>query len=296
MKKFYLVILIVILLSNVAISEEIKPGWKIKGDFALNFSQTSFTDWAAGGDNSLTGNSFLSYSANYKRNKMSWENSIDLGIGYMRQGEAKFFKTDDRIAFASKYGQSAFEHWHYSALVSFRTQFAEGLRSIADDTKVSDFMAPGYLTISIGMDYKPNDNLTVLISPLAGRQTYVLDEELANQGAFGVKPGKNIRNEFGGFIKIQYSLDIMENINLKTNMELFSNYLEKPQNLNLNWENILSMKINSYISANIHLTMIYDDDIKIAYDSTGDGEKDKMGPRLQIRNIMGVGFTYRFAK
>lgn len=300
MKKIIIIIISIIFISGIAISQDEvetkseKGTWKTKGNIALNANQTSFTNWAAGGDNSLSGNTFLNYSANYKKEKTTWDNSIELGIGYMKQGESDFYKNDDRIVLSSKYGRYAFEHWYYSGLVSFRSQFAEGYKSLTDNTKVSNFLAPAYVTISIGMDYKPNDNLTVLISPLAGRSTFVMDTLLSNAGSYGVSPGNSVRHEFGGFVKVEYSLDIMENINYKTKLELFSNYLEKPQNIDMNWDHILNMKINSYISANIHLTMIYDDDIMISYDSTGDGINNKKGPKLQLRNILGVGFSYKF--
>ncbi len=293
---YYMRIFILLILASILSSGNLfaQGGWDTKGDVALNASQTSFTNWATGGDNSITGNSFLNYSANFKRYKMTWDNSINLGIGYMKQGEAIFFKTDDRIAFSSKYGREAFEHWYYTGLIGFRSQFAEGYKSIADSTKVSNFMAPGYITVSIGMDYKPVDNLTILMSPVAGRTTFVMDTTLSNQGAYGVLPGENIRYEFGGIVKIEYLLNIMENVSYKTSLELFSNYLKKPQNINMNWDHVVSLKINNFISANIHLTMIYDDDIKISYDSTGDGINDKKGPKLQLRNIMGIGLGYRF--
>ncbi len=299
MKKLGLILMVSLFVSALAFADEPetdsnKGVWKTKGNFAINASQTSFTNWAAGGDNSITGNSFLNYSANYKKNQMTWDNTIDLGIGYMKQGESSFYKNDDRIALSSKYGRYAFEHWYYSGLVSFRSQFAEGLKSIADDTRVSNFMAPAYITISIGMDFKPNDNLTVLMSPLAGRTTFVLDTLLSNQGAYGVTPRENIRNEFGGFVKIEYSLNLMENVAYKTNLELFSNYLDKPQNIDVNWDNSINLKINTFLSANIRLTMIYDDDIHISYDSNNDGILDKKGPKLQLRNIFGVGLSYKF--
>jgi hypothetical protein len=299
MKRLSILLLISLMVSVYVYAEEPeadtdKGVWKTKGNFAINASQTSFTNWAAGGDNSITGNSFFNYSANYKKNQMTWDNTIDLGIGYMKQGESSFFKNDDRIALSSKYGRYAFEHWYYSGLVSFRSQFAEGLKSIADDTRVSNFMAPAYITISIGMDFKPNDNLTVLMSPLAGRTTFVLDTLLSNQGAYGVTAGENIRNEFGGFIKVEYSVDLMENVGYKTNLELFSNYLDKPQNIDVNWDNSINLKINAFLSANIRLTMIYDDDIHISYDSNDDGILDRKGPKLQLRNIFGVGLTYKF--
>lgn len=298
MKKIKLLILFISTFGLVAIGSEEQTEekatdgvWKTKGSFAINASQTTFSNWAAGGMNSVAGNSFFNYTANFKRNKMSWDNSVDLGIGYIKQGDEKFFKNDDRIVLSSKYGRYAFEHFYYSGLLSFRSQFTDGYKSITDDTRVSSFLAPAYITVSIGMDYKPNDNFSLLISPLAGRTTIVRDSLLSAAGAFGVTPGKNVRYEFGGVMKIDFKWDIMENISYRTTMELFSNYLEKPQNIDVNWDNVLNMKINSYFSANIRSTLIYDDDIKIQYDPDN---PDKKGPRLQMRNIFGIGLTFNF--
>jgi len=179
-------------------------------------------------------------------------------------------------------------------LISFKSQFDQGFKTVADTVRISNFLAPAYLNISIGMDYKPNDKFTLFISPVSGKITFVMDSLLSSQGAYGVNIGENVRYEFGGFVKAQYKVDLMKNISYTTKLELFSNYLKNPQNIDVNWENLINMKINSFFSANLHLTMLYDDDIKIKYDSDNDGIDDREGAKLQLKQLFGIGITYKF--
>ena len=270
--------------------------WKKGGVASLNASQVSFTNWAAGGENSLSGSSFFNLFANYKKDRTTWDNTLDLGYGMMKMGfgeESLYFKTDDKMDFSSKYGQYAFEHWYYSALLGFKSQFAEGYKKASDTIRISNLLAPAYLTISLGMDYKPNDNFSVLLSPFTGKTTFVNDTMLSNAGAFGVLPGELVRFEFGGYIKAQLKLNIMENISLVSKLDLFSNYLESPQNIDVNFENLITFKINDFFAANLHLTMLYDDDIKMQIDRDGDGITEGPGSRLQIKQLFGVGITYK---
>jgi hypothetical protein len=298
MKKIILVACIVSIgIASTAQTDTTKQNWKIGGAMAFNASQISFTNWAAGGQNSIAANSFVHLFANYKKNRMTWDNTLDLGYGKMRQGNADntvWYKTDDKIDFSSKYGQYAFKHWYYSGLVSFKSQFDEGYKNVTDTLRISNFLAPGYLSVSIGMDYKPNDNFTLFISPLSGKITLVYDDLLSAAGAFGVTAGENIRAEFGGYVKMQYKVELMKNITYTTKLDLFSNYIVKPENIDVNWENLITMKINSWFSANIHYTMLYDDDVKIAWDSNDDGINDRFGARLQIKQLLGIGLTYKF--
>ncbi|HKL38369.1 MAG TPA: hypothetical protein VJ876_05690, partial [Bacteroidales bacterium] len=155
--------------------------------------------------------------------------------------------------------------------------------------QISDFMAPAYSLLSLGMDYKPNDAFSLMISPLTGKTTYVLDDSLSNQGAFGVDPGEKIRNELGGFVKLTYNKDIWENVTFNTKLDLFSNYLENPENIDISWEVLISMKVNDYLSANINTQLIYDDNIHYI-----NKEGQDMGPRIQFKEVFGAGFTYKF--
>ena len=282
-------------------------GWKGGGTIAINLTQVSLTNWAAGGQNSVSANGLLSLFANYKKGKSMWENYLDIGYGSIKQGkDANWWKTDDKIDFTSKYGQKAFSNWYYAGLLNFKTQMTEGYNYPDDSTKISGLLSPGYLLGAIGLDYKPSDNFTAFFAVFTAKVTFVNDQTLADAGAFGVDPatydlagnlltaGKNVRSEFGGYIRLFYKKDLMENIGLQTKLDLFSNYLETPQNIDISWEVLISMKINKYISATLSTHLLYDNDIDIAVDTNNDGITDKVGPRTQFKEVFGVGFSYKF--
>jgi len=267
-------------------SADTTDGWKKGGLVSLNLTQASFTNWAAGGENSVSVLGILSLYANLKKGNNIWENSLDIGYGLMKQASYnKFRKTDDKLEFNSKYGLKASKNWYYSALVNFRTQFSPGYNYPDDSTKISNFLAPAYLLAGIGMDYAP---------------------DLANFGAFGVDaaefddlgnmvtPGKKTKTEFGAYIRGIYKVDIMKNIFFQTKLELFSNYLENPQNIDVNWENLISMTVNKWISVDFTTQLIYDDDIMIMVDSNDDGVFDSAGPRTQFKETLMVGVSYKF--
>lgn len=293
-------ILFIAILSFASISmygqenTEISSNWKRGGLVSVNFSQVALHNWAAGGENTISGVSFVNLFANYKKNKMTWDNTVDLGYGLMKQGDNGLIKSDDKIEIASKYGQYAFEKWYYTGLLNFKTQFAPGFQKPTDLNKISDFMAPAYLNIAIGMDFKPNDNFTLFLSPVTGKITIVNSPYLSGLGAYGITPGESIRYEFGGYIKVAYKVDIMENVNFQTKLDLFSNYFHNPGNIDINWESMLAFKVNDFLSANIFFMMIYDDDIKIAIDTDDDGIADKSGPRAQMKEMFGLGLSYKF--
>ncbi len=290
------VFLSVLAYTSNAQDKDTSKNWTNGGVISLNASQVSFTNWAAGGENSISANGFLNLFSNYKKGKTTWDNTLDLGFGMMKQGfdeESTYYKTDDKIELSSKYGRYAFEHWYYTGLVSFKTQFADGFKSIKDTTKISAFLSPGYLNISIGMDYKPNDKFTLYMSPLSGKTTFVRDTMLSNAGAYGVTPGENVRYEFGGYIKAQFKANLADNITYVTKLDLFSNYLEKPQNIDVNWDNLVTFKINEFFAANVHLTMLYDDDTKVSVDRDGDGVYDGKSAKIQLKQLFGIGITYK---
>lgn len=266
--------------------------WKMGGVNSLTFSQVSFTNWASGGENSYTLNGLINLHANYKEGRNSWENSLDLGYGVVKQASRGVRKSDDRLELMSKYGYKTTSNWYYSASLNFKTQFAKGFKYNEEEgtkRQISDFMAPGYSLLSLGMDYKPNDAFSLMISPITGKTTYVLDDSLSNQGAFGVDPGEKTRSELGGFVKLTYNKDIWDNVTLNTKLDLFSNYLENPENVDINWEVLISMKVNEYLSANINTQLIYDDNIHYI-----NKEGEDMGPRIQFKEVFGAGFTYKF--
>ncbi len=281
-------------------------GWHTGGMISLNFSQTSLVNWAAGGQNSIAGNGLIGLFANYQKKKMTWDNSLDIGYGMLRQGKDDVRKTDDKIDFLSKYGRRASRDWYFAGLLSFKTQMTSGYNYPNDSVYISQFLAPAYTLFALGMDYKPTDNLTLFISPITGKFTFVQDDSLANVGAFGVTPaeydnlgnlitaGKKSRAEIGGYLRFLYKKDVFENVAFQTKLDLFSNYLNNPQNIDINWEVLISMKVNKFITATIATHLIYDDDIMIDVDRNGDGVIDGKGPRTQFKEVFAVGFSYKF--
>jgi hypothetical protein len=286
--------------------------WKKGGITTLNFSQSSFTNWAAGGENAVSGTALVSLFACYKDTNNIWDNSINLGYGLLQSGTAGIRKNEDKIDISSTYGRYAFyKHWYYSALVNFKSQFTNGYNYPDDSTVVSRFMSPGYLTGAIGLEYKTSDNsFSFFVSPLTSKTTFVNDQQLANTGAYGVQAakydtvggvyvivqkGKTILDQFGGYIRLTYKKDIMKNVNLNTKVEVFSNYLKNPQDLYVNWELLLAMKINKFLVSSISTQMLYDQNIPIPVERTIDGVKVKgTGPRLQFKEVLAIGLSYKF--
>ncbi len=270
-------------------------GWKKGGVININFSQASLTNWAAGGQSSIAFGGLLSLYANNKTKNGLWENYLDLGYGTMRQGkDAAWQKTDDRIELTSKYGLKATEKLYYAALVNLRTQMTDGYNYPDTDSKISAFLAPGYFLGALGMDYQHSGNFTAFLAPLALKTTIVQDDSLAAKGEFGVDPGEHIRNEFGGYLRVFLKKDLMENTAIQTKLELFSNYLDNPECIDVNWEVLLAMKVNKFISATLSTLLIYDDDTDIGIDSNNDGIVDEYGPRTQFKEVLAIGLSMNF--
>ncbi|MDH5400010.1 MAG: DUF3078 domain-containing protein [Cyclobacteriaceae bacterium] len=282
-------------------------GWKKGGTITTNLSQVSLTNWASGGQNSVSLSGLLSLFAHRKMGNGLWENYLDIAYGTIKQGKrANWWKTDDKIDLTSKYGRKLAESWYLAGVLNFKSQLAAGYNYPNDSVVISGFMAPGYLLGAMGLDYKPNDNFTAFLAPFTAKTTFVKDQALADAGAFGVDPaildnlgnvitaGKKVRGEFGGYVRLFYKKDLMENVSLQTKLDLFSNYLKNPQNIDVNWETLISMKVNKFISATLSTNLLYDDDVDIAVDENNDGITDKSGPRTQFKEVLGVGFSYKF--
>ncbi|NCD41418.1 MAG: DUF3078 domain-containing protein [Bacteroidia bacterium] len=286
------ILLLFLILSGISVlaQEAQESPWKKSADISLTFSQVALTNWAAGGNGSVALNTFGNFGLHYKEGNSDWENKLELAYGLIKPENEILKKSDDRIYFESKYGVKATEKLDYTTLLSFRTQFVEGYNYPEGEEKVylSNVLAPAYLNLSVGINWKPAEFLSVFLSPASARYLLVNDQILANQGAFGVEPGEKSKFEFGGLAKLNFKKDIFENVNLATNLELFSNYFDKPQNIDILWDVMVFLKINSFLSANITTNLIYDDNIMIT-DTEGN-----TGPRVQFKEIAGVGFSYKF--
>jgi hypothetical protein len=264
--------------------------WKFNGVSSINFSQVSLTNWAAGGDNSYAFNGLINLSLEYSKDNNDWSNTLDIGYGIQKQGEQEIRKTDDNIDFTSKYGRKISESFFISALLNFKTQMDDGKKYETDTSYViSKFFAPAYLQGALGMEYKPSEVFYFVLSPVAGKLTMVLDDTLSARGSFGVDAGEKTRLELGGSATMGVKKEIMKNVTLKSTLGLFTNYLENPQNVDVDWKMSINMKINDYLSANLNTHLIYDDDIK-----TSDDEGNPRGAKVQFKEVFGVGLTYKF--
>lgn len=287
-------------------ADSIASPWKVFGIYSLNFNQVYLSNWVAGGESSVAGSTLFNLNINYKKNKTAWDNTLDLAFGGLVQGDAPPAKTDDRIELISKFGHQAAKHLYYSALLNFRTQFIPGFKLPNDSISISDFMAPAFINLGLGIDYKPNDRLAVFVGPLSTRVTIVNNQRLADEGAFGVakatfdaagnrtQAGANMRYELGAFVKMIYTQQIMENVRFQTKLDLFSNYLETPDQIITNWETLTTFKVNKYLSATLATNLIYDHNISIPVDSNNDGTPEKTGPRVQFKQVLAIGLAYKF--
>jgi len=279
-----------------------QKGWQFYGNSSINTSQSSFSNWQGGGLSSISIYTSLSLNLNYFGEKVKWESWLNAGYGLMLQGEdTEWFKSDDRLDINTKIGIRASEKWYYTSSLSFFSQFQPGYYGIGDSLPISNFLSPGYVTGALGFDFNPSSKLSIVIGPITSKNTIVLDQNLANMGAYGVEPGvydyfeekfitegKNLRSETGGSINITYNNPrILKNVGVISRLFLFSNYLEKPENIDVNFETQLNMQVNENISTNLTLHLIYDDDIMIALDETG----TNFGPRLQFKEVLSVGLN-----
>ncbi len=265
------------------------------GFTSLTFNQVSLSNWVAGGENALSGTGILSLTAKYKKDKVAWDNSLDLGFGILKNGSQKIHKNDDRIELNSKLGYKAFDSVFYTVLFNYRTQFANGYKYPNDSVIVSRFNAPGYVSLSLGLDYKPSSFFSVYISPIGGRLTIVADQALADSGAYGVDPaqknasgtiikhGKRSRMEFGATLNAIFQKDVIKNVNVLTKLTLFNDYMDKHadnrKNIDVNWDVMINIKAGKFLTTSLITNLIYDQNI-IA--------------KTQFREGLGIGISYKF--
>jgi len=287
MKKLFIILFLfpLTLCAQDAVKDTL---WNTSTTATINFSQVSLTNWAAGGKSSMSGLFMFKYDANYKKDKLSWDNSFDLRYGFIKEKDTDLRKSDDLIDISSKLGYEAGGGWNYAGLLGFKSQFASGYNYDEDPRKlISKFMAPGYLNAALGMDYK-TDGLSVLLAPVSGKFTFVSADEIDGED-FGLDAGKKVRSELGATVKVEYKTDVVKNVTLDTKLNLFSNYLDNPQNVDVDWKVQFNLKVNDYLSANLITHLIYDDDVKIDDPDTGTS-----GARLQFMESFGVGLTFKF--
>lgn len=267
--------------------------WTIHGQNTFLLSQSSFSNWAAGGANSFAANLLLDYDFDYKKAKWSWDNKTIIGYGLSDQTGLGWRKNDDRIILNSLLGYKAAQYWLYTFYANFQTQFTNGYAYSGNNQKtlISAFFAPAYLTFGPGFAYKRSDNFRINLSPVASRITFVENDSLSSAGAFGVTPGNKTLYEFGASLDAYYKFDITKNIAFENILKLFSNYLKQPQNVYADYAANLFMKVNKFVTVNAGVELISDPNAKVPVINNGIISHHAL---LQTKQIFGAGLTYKF--
>lgn len=285
------------------------PLWTQENKGSVDINQVSFTNWNAGGSSSISGLLGLISSVNYKDKFFNWKNNASVRYGINKQESRELRKTDDLFELNSNLGYkpNSLSDWFYSARLNFRTQLTNGYNYPDTEEPISRFLAPGYLFFGGGMEYGKNiDKLSFYFSPVTLKATFVLDENLANAGSFGVKPaalddegnvivpGERIRREFGMLITNSYEMEILENINVRQQVSLYSDYINNFGNVDVDWRVDFDFKVNSFVRATLGSHLRYDDDVKIIKPTDVEGEFDESGAKVQWKQFLGVGFAMDF--
>ena len=300
MKKVLFTILALSLATVLFAQDEQPQGWSRKGNIGLNFGQSSYTNWAAGGQNTIAAQGLFNYEIHYLKGDFKWDNTLLTSLGYSYfDFKHKPIKTDDKIEFTSLATLKATEHLNYGAEFAFRSQFAKGWNYEVDSTVhyISKFLAPAYISLGLGVEWVPCKHFSLYFSPITGRVTIVNDDYLTSIGAFGVNSldandttqhAKNakIRYEFGARAVAKFQYPLAKNIDFNSKLELFSNYLNHPERVDVDWQNMLVLKVNDWLNANLATHLIYDYDIPF-YDEAG---LKIEGSKVQFKEVLAIGF------
>ncbi len=281
--------------------------WEKKNTVGLDISQIAFVNWNAGGVNSVSGLMKGNFLRKYQKGNLKWVNEMIIRYGINKQDGIELRKTDDAFQFNSTLGyrKDTITNWYSSAKFNFNTQFTNGYAYPNTTKAISKPFAPAYIFLGVGSEYaNKKKKLNVYISPLTMKTTLVLDQTLANQGAFGVnkavydvdgnliKQGDLYRMELGFLLTNYYKKEIYKNIIWENRLSLYSDYINRFGNIDIDWQMQFELVVNQYVRANIGAHFIYDDDIKAKEERNG--EQVTVGPKLQLKQMLGVGLVYNF--
>lgn len=294
---------------KAVVSKEERPQWNQKNKFSIDLSEVAFVNWNSGGSNSISALLGFYSEANYKDKYFFWNNNVLTRYGVNKQQSQEIRKTDDLFELNSNLGYrpDIISNWFYSARLNFRTQLTNGYKYPNTDQPISRLMAPGYMFFGGGMEYgKHIDDVSFYFSPLTLKATFVLDEDLANAGAFGVDPavyddmgnlvrkGERLRKEVGILITNSYEIEVVENIGLVHKVSLYTDYINNFGNVDVDWRLDFDFKVNNFVRATLGSHIRYDDDVKIKEPTEVEGEFDEAGAKVQWKQFLGVGFAVDF--
>lgn len=284
-----------------------KTKWEKKNSIGFDLSEIAFVNWSAGGVSSVSGLLKGNFSRIYNSENLKWGNELIIRYGVNKQDGVEWRKTDDAFQFNSTVGyrKDTLSNWYHSAKFNFNTQFTNGYAYPNTDIAISKPFAPAYTFLGVGAEYSnKKEQINVYISPLTMKNTLVLDQRLANQGAFGVekalydadgfltKEGQKSKTELGFLVTSHFKREIFKNIVFENRLSLYSDYLNHFGNVDIDWQAQLDLVVNKYVRANIGIHLIYDDDIKAKEEIAG--EQVTVGPKIQLKQMIGVGLVYNF--
>lgn len=286
------------------------PVWTKQNKATLDFSQVAFVNWNSGGSNSISALLGVLVNRNMRVKHAKWNNSLIARYGVNKQQDQRLRKTDDYFELISNLGyrKDTLTNWYFSARFNFKTQFSNGYNYPDTSNPISKLMAPGYLFLGAGAEYGKNiEKFSLYFSPFTLKATFVLDEELANQGAFGVEPaiyddegnilqrGERLREEFGILFTGSHEAILMDNIKIVNLFSIYTDYLNNFGNIDIDWALNVDFKVNDFVRATLGSHLRYDDDVKILEPIEGEEEEFlESGPKVQWKQLLGIGVVVDF--
>jgi hypothetical protein len=265
--------------------KELKPmekdGWLKAGTFIINVNQGALRNWAGGGEqNTLGVTAILNYNLNHRKGKITWNNYLDIALGFQNASSfGQFRKTDDRIDITSKYGYQFSRQWYTAMLVNFNSQALTGYNyTDTVNTKISNLLTPGKILLSGGIDFRPNTGFSLFVSPITTRFIVKHDDDFYSADKFGVTANRRSYTELGAFATAKYSKKFTNWVLYTGRLDLFSNYKRTPENVDLFFTNLVTMKFNKWFATNVSVDMVYDDDVL---------------KKTQLKEILGIGVTLK---
>jgi hypothetical protein len=285
-------------LTKIQKKYQILTPWDLGGTGTFGFTQTYLNNWKAGGKSAFSFLSVLKGYANYSDDKLKWENSGELRNGWIRQGGDinQTQKNDDKIELISRLGISAFKKWYYSSEIDFVTQFFKGYNYPDKTTPISSYLSPAKTLFKLGLDYKPNKNFSLFISPITAKYVFVRDTALIDQTRYGVPETSRSFWEPGLNTDLKYKMDITPRISYETKYKMFMNYQQPFKKVDINWENTVVAQLTDRINMSFMLYLLYDDNVTFDTGKTDLEGKAIFKPKWQTRELMTVGFSYKINK
>lgn len=287
-----------------------KKGWSFNGNFGLSLNELTLANWAAGGESSTAGRIFANYNLTIAKEKVTYQMQGNFAYGIARYTDKRVEKSDDKIDLQFSISKKNSNLFKFSTMSTFNSQFAPGYSYPNDSVLISSFFAPAYLTLSGGYTLSDKKNIIqVYLSPVAGKVTFVLDQGLADKGAFGVKagyydndsiwiPGEKTLGALGANLIINYSQKIRNIISLASVFNCYYNYSEKRDDnrikIDLNWEGSVNFLINKRVTTILFVHLKYDHNTTFPVSDIINGEEVVVDnvPKLQFKESLGIAFTY----